>query len=111
MQMNSTVITISGMATSFLPRRKYLKAIAPKSAGTTLLYAGCRAGASSTGRRGIISSTPTAITSVVTSEDAAMDSVETISFSVVPASVPTMSRALSAQGIFMLIRLPVMKAR
>ena len=34
-----------------------------------------------------------------------------ISFSLVPDFAPTMSLALMAQGIFMLIRFPVMKAR
>ena len=48
---------------------------------------------------------------MVTRDDVAMDSVEIISFSVVPAFVPTMSRAFMAQGIFMLIRFPVIKAR
>ncbi len=41
----------------------------------------------------------------------AMDRVDTISFSGVPVLAPTISRALTAQGIFMLIRLPVMNAR
>ena len=48
---------------------------------------------------------------MVTSDDVAMESVEMISFSGVPVLAPTMSRALTAQGIFMLMRLPVMKAR
>ena len=48
---------------------------------------------------------------MVTREEVAMDKVEMISFSGVPDLAPTMSRALMAQGIFMLMRLPVMKAR
>ena len=41
----------------------------------------------------------------------AIESVEMISFSAVPVFVPTISRALTAHGIFILMRLPVMKAR
>ena len=41
----------------------------------------------------------------------AIESVEMISFSAVPVLVPTISRALTAHGIFMLMRLPVIKAR
>lgn len=48
---------------------------------------------------------------MVTSEDVAIESVEMISFSAVPVFVPTISRALTAHGIFILMRLPVMKAR
>ena len=48
---------------------------------------------------------------MVTNDEVAMDSVEMISFSGVPVLAPTMSRALTAQGIFILMRLPVMKAR
>ena len=50
-------------------------------------------------------------TRMVTSEDVAIDRVEIISFSGVPVLASTMSRAFMAQGIFMLIRLPVIKAR
>ena len=108
---NSTAMTTMGMATSFMPLRKYLVAIAPKRAGTTLLKAGCRTGASSTGRRGISSMTPSMMTTVVTREEVAMARVETISFSGVPVLVPAISRALRAQGTFILMMLPVRKAR
>ena len=110
-QMNNSVITIKGMATKFFPFRKYWYAIAPKSAGTTLLNAGCNASASKNGRSGVSMRTPSAITMVVTKEEVAMESVDTISFSGVPASVPTISLALRAQGIFILIKLPVMKPK
>ena len=48
---------------------------------------------------------------MVTSEETAMERVAIISLSGVPDFAPTMSRAVMAQGIFMLMRLPVMKAR
>ena len=48
---------------------------------------------------------------MVTSEDIAIESVATISFSGVPLFTPTISRALIAHGIFMLIKFPVIKAR
>ena len=47
----------------------------------------------------------------VIGEDVAMEIVEMISFSGVPVFAPTMSLALTAQGIFILIRLPVINAR
>ena len=47
----------------------------------------------------------------ITSEEVAIDSVEMISFSGVPVFAPTISRALTAQGIFIFMRLPVMNAR
>ena len=85
--------------------------MAPKRAGTTLSKAGCRAGDWSTGCSGMSSSTPRASTRMVTREEVAMERVEMISFSAVPDLAPTMSLAFTAQGIFMLIRFPVMKAR
>ena len=85
--------------------------MAPKSAGTTFAKAGASTGLCSTGWSGIISITPTASTTIVTSEEVAIESVEMISFSAVPDFAPTMSRAVIAQGIFMLMRLPVIKAR
>ncbi len=48
---------------------------------------------------------------IVTRDDVAIESVETISFSGVPVLTPARSRAFTAQGIFMLMRLPVMNAR
>ena len=48
---------------------------------------------------------------VVTREEVAIERVLMISFSAVPVFASTMSLALIAQGIFMLIRLPVMNAR
>ena len=47
----------------------------------------------------------------MTKDEVAMERVEMISFSRVPVFAPTVSRALTAQGIFILIRLPVIKAR
>ena len=76
-----------------------------------MLKAGCKIGDSRTGRRGIMHSTPMAITTVVTREETATERVDTISFSVVPTLVPTISRAFMAQGIFILIIFPVIKAR
>ena len=73
--------------------------------------AGWSTGLCSTGCNGTSSATPSASTTMVTSEDVAIESVEMISFSAVPVLVPTMSRALTAHGIFILMRLPVMKAR
>ena len=40
-----------------------------------------------------------------------MEIVEMISFSGVPVFAPTMSRALTAHGIFILIKFPVINAR
>ena len=48
---------------------------------------------------------------MVTREEVAMDRVEITSFSGVPDLAPTSSLAFMAQGIFMLIRLPVIKAK
>ena len=48
---------------------------------------------------------------IVTSDAVAIESVEMISFSGVPVLAPTISRALTAQGIFMFIRFPVINAR
>ncbi len=58
-----------------------------------------------------IKRTPTAKTRIVTRDEVAMEIVEMISFSGVPVFAPTMSRALTAHGIFILIRLPVINAR
>ena len=43
-KMNSRLMTASGMSAIFRLLRKYLYAIAPNSAGTTLSKAGCSAG-------------------------------------------------------------------
>ena len=48
---------------------------------------------------------------MVTSEEVAMERVAMISFSGVPLFTPTISLALMAQGIFILMRFPVMKAK
>ena len=85
--------------------------MAPNSAGTTFSKAGCNTSLCSTGCSGTINNTPNARTRIVTREDVAMEIVEMISFSGVPVFAPTMSLALTAQGIFILIRLPVINAR
>ena len=54
---------------------------------------------------------PSASTTMVTNEEVAMEIVEMISFSMVPASAPTISLAFIAHGIFILIRFPVINAR
>ena len=48
---------------------------------------------------------------MVTSEEVAMEMVEITSFSGVPVLASTISLAFTAQGIFILIRFPVIKAR
>ena len=60
---------------------------------------------------GVRTGTPSARMTIVTRDDVAIESVETISFSGVPVLTPARSRAFTAQGIFMLMRLPVMNAR
>ena len=69
------------------------------------------AGDCKTGCSGTSASTPSARMTIVTRDDVAIESVETISFSGVPVLTPARSRAFTAQGIFMLMRLPVMNAR
>ena len=58
-----------------------------------------------------MSRTPIARTIIVTSDDVAIDIVDIISFSGVPIFASTISRAVIAHGIFILIRLPVINAR
>ena len=76
-----------------------------------MLNAGCSTGLCRIGVSGASSSTPRISTVQVTREDTATEMVEMISFSLVPYLVPTMSRAVMQQGIFKLVRLPVIKAR
>ena len=73
--------------------------------------AGTSTGFSSTGRSGIIRTTPTTMTRVVTMALVATLRVEMISFSGVPTFVFAISLALMAQGIFMFVTFPVIKAR
>ena len=90
---------------------KYFKPKAPNRAGTTLSNAGMSTGFSKTGRSGIINITPATITRVVTMALVATLIVEIISFSGVPTLVLAISLAFMAQGIFMFVTLPVIKAR
>ena len=76
-----------------------------------LSKAGLSAGDSSTGRRNPSPNTPRAMTSVVTIELEAMAMVEITSPSSLPGRTLAASMALSAQGTFRLVRLPVTKPR
>ena len=73
--------------------------------------AGTSTGFSSTGRSGIISTTPATMTRVVTMALVATLRVEMISFSGVPTFVFARSLAFMAHGIFILVTFPVIKAR
>ena len=108
--MNNGLMRISGMQRSSYFSINILYAMAPNSAGTTFSKAGCNTSLCSTGCSGTINNTPSARTRIVTREDVAMEIVEMISFSGFLFRSYHVS-ALTAQGIFILIRLPVINAR
>lgn len=107
---NATIKTSGAMASlGFLEMNT--TPIAPNRAGRMLSKAGFRVGDSSTGRRKPRPNTPKAMTSVVTMELEAMAMVEIASPSSLPGRTLAASMALSAQGTFKLVRLPVTKPR
>ena len=86
---------------------KYWYPRAPKSAGNTLSKAGLIIGCWNIGVSGINRRTPKNITSIVTRDEVATDSVEIISFSVLPTFVPAISLELNAQGSCRFVMFPV----
>ncbi len=84
---------------------------APNSAGSRLANAGFSTGDSRTGNRYDIRSTPVTSTTLVTSDDAPMASVEMTSPSLVDGSTPACCMAEMAAGTLRLLRLPVTKPR
>lgn len=108
---HNMIVTARGTIVSFQLFTKYCTPKAPNSAGSIFSKAGCNTGFSKIGVRGIKASTPMNMTSIVTRDDVAIDSVATILFSFVPASVLAISFALMAQGNFIFVIFPVIKAR
>ena len=109
--MHMSTMKESGKTVSFRLFLKYWYPRAPKSAGSTLSNAGRRTGLSRTGVKGIRRRTPMNITSIVTREEVATESVDIISFSLLPTSASAISLAFAAQGSFRFVMFPVMNER
>ena len=110
-KMNSASIRITGATAIFQFLETNTTPSPPKSAGRICANAGASTGASRIGVRGVISSTPRQMMTIVTMLETAMATVETISPSSVRMLALVCSRAFSATGSFKFEMLPVTKLR